>query len=71
MLSRAAALADPAIVGDVASLVREAPKQVKEALADSQYSQYEPVPVLDPAPLSLVESSRTTSRSSPVSPCSQ
>lgn len=55
VLSRAVALADPAIVGDVASLVGENPKQVKEAIADSQYSQYEPVPVLNPAPLNIVE----------------
>jgi penicillin-binding protein 2 len=55
VLSRAAALADPGIVGDVASLVGETPKEVKQAIADSQYSQYEPVPVLNPAPISVVE----------------
>jgi penicillin-binding protein 2 len=55
VLSRAAALDDPGIVGDVAGLVGETPKQITQAIADSQYSQYEPVPVLNPAPMNVVE----------------
>jgi penicillin-binding protein 2 len=55
VLSRAAALNDPDIVGQVAGLIGETPKKVKQAIADSQYSQYEPVPLLDPAPIGLVE----------------
>lgn len=55
VLSRAAALNDPRIVGDVAGLVGETPTQIKQAIADSQYSQYEPVPVLNPAPMNVVE----------------
>jgi penicillin-binding protein 2 len=55
VLSRAAALNDPRIVGDVAGLVGETVTQIKQAIADSQYSQYEPVPVLNPAPMNVVE----------------
>jgi penicillin-binding protein 2 len=55
LLSRETALNDPAIVGQVASLVGQTPKDIKAAIADSQYSQYEPVPVLNNAPMSTVE----------------
>lgn len=55
VLSRQAASSDPAIIGKVAGLVSKTPKQVEQAIADPRYSQYEPVPVLDPAPLNVVE----------------
>ena len=55
LLSRATALSDPSIVGRVAALVGETPKEISAALADSQYSQYAPVPVLDSAPMATVE----------------
>jgi penicillin-binding protein 2 len=55
LLSRATAAEDPSIVGKVAALVGETPKEVKGAIADSQYSQYAPVPVLDDAPTATVE----------------
>ena len=43
------------IVGDVAGLVGRASKEVKQAIADSQYSQYEPVPLSRPRSHGLVE----------------
>jgi penicillin-binding protein 2 len=55
LLSRATALSDPSIVGKVAALVGATPKAINQDIANSQYSQYEPVPVLDDAPASLVE----------------
>jgi penicillin-binding protein 2 len=55
LLSRATALSDPSIVGKVAALVGQTPKEIKAAIADSQYSQYAPVPVLDDASLGTVE----------------
>ncbi len=55
LLSRSTAAQDPPIVGQVAALVGETPKEVDAAIADSQYSQYEPVPVLNDAPTSIVE----------------
>jgi penicillin-binding protein 2 len=55
LLSRATALSDPSIVGKVAALVGETPAQVKAAVADSQYSQYAPVPILQNAPMATVE----------------
>jgi penicillin-binding protein 2 len=55
LLSRATALSDPSIVGKVAALVGETPKEIKAAIADSQYSQYAPVPVLDDAPMATIE----------------
>jgi penicillin-binding protein 2 len=55
LLSRATALSDPSIVGKVAALVGNTPKGIKAAIADSQYSQYSPVPVLENAPMATVE----------------
>jgi penicillin-binding protein 2 len=55
LLSRATATADPSIIGQVAALVGQTPKTIKEDIANSQYSQYEPVPVLNDAPAWLVE----------------
>jgi penicillin-binding protein 2 len=54
LLSRATAVADPSIIGAVAALVGQTPKSIKEDIANSQYSQYEPVPVLSDAPPSVV-----------------
>lgn len=54
-LLRVTASQDPAIIGKVAALVGESPNVVKKAIANSQYSQYEPVPVLNDAPLATVE----------------
>ncbi len=45
LLSRQEALQNPAIVGMVAALVGETPKQVEASLHNDQYSPYEPVPV--------------------------
>ena len=45
LLSRAEAAQNPAIVGMVAALVGQTPKQVQASINDNQYSPYEPVPV--------------------------
>ncbi len=45
LLSRAEALQNPAIVGMVAALVGQTPKQVQASINNVQYSPYEPVPV--------------------------
>lgn len=55
VLSRAAAAADPGIVGKVAALAGTSPTTVEQALADLQVSQYEPVPVLDNATPAVVQ----------------
>ncbi len=55
VLSRNAASADPAIIPRVASLVGETPAQVNAALTDSQYSVYQPVPLLTGAPMQTIE----------------
>jgi penicillin-binding protein 2 len=47
LLSRAAALLHPAIVGQVAALVGETPKEVKDAVNNVRYNPYEPVPVAE------------------------
>ncbi len=50
VLSRMEARQHPAVIGAVAALVGQTPAQVEQALDDSQYSPYEPVPVvLDPS----------------------
>ena len=50
VLSRMEATQDPEVIGAVAALVGETPAQVEQALDDSQYSPYQPVPVvLDPS----------------------
>ncbi|MHB1582940.1 MAG: penicillin-binding protein 2 [Acidimicrobiales bacterium] len=54
-LSRAQALQDPAIIGSVAALVGVPPSQIEQDLNNSQYSPYEPVPVLTGASMSTVE----------------
>jgi penicillin-binding protein 2 len=45
LLSRAEATQNPAIVGMVAALVGQTPKQVQASIDNDQYSPYEPVPV--------------------------
>ena len=45
LLSRAEAAQNPQIVGMVAALVGETPKQVQASINDNQYSPYEPVPI--------------------------
>ncbi|MHB8219216.1 MAG: penicillin-binding protein 2 [Acidimicrobiales bacterium] len=54
-LSRTEAAQNPAVVGDVADLVGETPAQVQSALNNSQYSPYEPVPILNGAPAATVQ----------------
>ncbi len=55
VLSRNAALNDPGIISKVAALVGETPKQVNQALTDSQYSVYQPVPLLVGAPIATIQ----------------
>ena len=55
LLSQVTAEQDPSIIGSVAALVSETPAQVRQALDDSQYSPYEPVPILDNAPVSVID----------------
>jgi penicillin-binding protein 2 len=55
VLSRAEATSNPAIVGKVAALCGITPEAVRSALTDLQYSPYEPVPVLQDAPPSVVQ----------------
>jgi penicillin-binding protein 2 len=45
LLSRAEAAQNPGIVGMVAALVGQTPKQVQASINNNQYSPYEPVPV--------------------------
>jgi penicillin-binding protein 2 len=45
LLSRAAAAQTPSIVGKVAALVGQTPKQVQASVNNNRYSPYEPVPV--------------------------
>ena len=45
LLSRAEATHNPGIVGMVAALVGQTPKQVQASINNNQYSPYEPVPV--------------------------
>ncbi len=45
LLSRAEAMQNPGIVGMVAALVGQTPKQVQASVNNNQYSPYEPVPV--------------------------
>jgi penicillin-binding protein 2 len=45
LLSRQEAAQNPQIIGMVAALVGQTPKQVEASIANNQYSPYEPVPV--------------------------
>lgn len=55
VLSRVEAAQHPSVIGKVAALVTEPPSAVEAALADVQYSPYEPVPVMLTAPTVTVE----------------
>ncbi len=55
LLSRAEAMQNPAIVGMVAALVGETPKQVQDSINNNQYSPYEPVPVATGVSVSTVQ----------------
>jgi penicillin-binding protein 2 len=55
VLSRYAALTDPSIIAKVAALVGETPAEVNRALNDSQFSPYQPVPVLNDAPMATIQ----------------
>jgi len=54
VLSRSEAALHPSVVGAVAALVGKTPAEIKAALADSQYSLYQPVPVMVNAPVATV-----------------
>ncbi len=45
LLSRAEAAQNPSIIGMVAALIGQTPKQVSASISNDQYSPYEPVPV--------------------------
>ncbi len=55
LLSREEAAQNPGIVGMVAALVGETPKQVQAAVNNVQYSPYEPVPVATGVSVSTVQ----------------
>ena len=55
LLSREEAAQNPGIIGMVAALVGETPKQVQTAVNNVQYSPYEPVPVASGVSLSTVQ----------------
>lgn len=54
-LSRAEADLHPAIKGALASLTNVSVRRIDAALANTQYDQYQPVPILRNAPASVVE----------------
>jgi penicillin-binding protein 2 len=55
LLSRQAAAQDPSIVGKVAALVGQSPKQVSQSVNNDRYSPYEPVPVASNVPQATVQ----------------
>ncbi len=55
LLSQSEAKQNPAIVGDVAALVGETPKQVQASLNNNQYSPYEPIPIATGVSVSTVQ----------------
>lgn len=55
VLSRYEVKINPSIIPKVAALVGETPSQVSTALKDSQFSQYQPVPVLTGAPMATIQ----------------
>ena len=55
VLSRAQVALHPAVVGRVAALVGMTSAQVRAALDNSRYSQYQPVPIQFNAPMSTVQ----------------
>jgi penicillin-binding protein 2 len=54
-VSQHEALVDPGIIAKVAPLVGETPKEVKNALNNSQFSPYQPVPLLTGAPIATIQ----------------
>lgn len=54
-LSQVTAKEDPSVIGAAAGLVNETPTQVNQALNNPQFSPYEPVPILNDAPASVVD----------------
>ena len=59
LLSHAEATSNPAIVGMVAALVGQTPKQVQDSINNVQYSPYEPVPIASGVSASTVLSLET------------
>ncbi|HLJ07715.1 MAG TPA: hypothetical protein VKX24_04210, partial [Acidimicrobiia bacterium] len=55
VLSRYEANIDPGIIPAVAALVGQTPTEIRQALNDSQYSVYQPVPILTGAPLATIQ----------------
>jgi penicillin-binding protein 2 len=55
LLSQTAALQYPSIVGKVAALVGQTPKEVSQSLNNKRYSPYEPVPVAEGVPAATVQ----------------
>jgi penicillin-binding protein 2 len=55
VLSRYEASTNPSIIAKVAALVGQTPAQISAALKDSQYSVYQPVPVLTGAPMATIQ----------------
>jgi penicillin-binding protein 2 len=49
-LSRVAATQYPQVIGRLAALIGQTPKQVQATIADKQFSLYKPVPILSDAP---------------------
>ena len=50
-LSREVAQQDPEVIGRLAALVGQTPAQVRASIANQQFNQYKPVPIMDNAPL--------------------
>jgi hypothetical protein len=65
LLSRAEAAQNPGIIGQVAALVGETPKQVQASVNNVQYSPYEPVPVRWACQRRRSSTSRRTSPTTP------
>jgi len=55
VLSRYEAMVDPGIIPKVAALVGETPRQIDQALTNTQYSVYQPVPILTGAPMATIQ----------------
>ena len=55
LLSRQEAVQNPKIIGMVAALVGQTPKQVEASIANNRYSPYEPVPVAVGVPPATVQ----------------
>ena len=55
VLSRYEAYTDPSIIAKVAALVGQTPVEINAALKDSQFSVYQPVPILTGAPMATIQ----------------